>query len=436
MNYGVNSGLIYPLGSCTMKYNPIINEVIASHPKILEAHPDQDPMTIQGTLEFLYKLKQGYLSVTGMDDATLQPSAGAAGEWTGIMLIRAYHKDHDDNEHRTEIIIPDSAHGTNPASAAMAGYKTVEVPSGPDGCVNLEALKSVVGRQTAGLMLTNPNTLGIFDRQISEIAGIVHDVGGLMYYDGANLNAIMGKCRPGDMGFDVIHVNLHKTFSTPHGGGGPGSGPVGCKKILAEYLPVPEIVYSNGAYLLSYDKPKSIGKVHGYNGNVNVMLKAYVYMLTMGPSGLKEASELSVLNANYIARKLQVVKGLSLPFAPEKPRMHEAVISAKVLSDETGVRALNIAKNLLDKGLHAPTIYFPLIVPEALMIEPTETESKEALDDFIEVVKRTAELAYISPEEVLKAPLNTVVGKLDEAKAAHPKTICLSWRKLCMLPTE
>jgi glycine dehydrogenase subunit 2 len=436
MNYGVNSGLIYPLGSCTMKYNPIINEVLASNSKITEIHPDQDPSTVQGVLEFLYKLKQGVLAITGMDDATLQPAAGAHGEWTGIMLIRAYHKDRGELVQRNEIIVPDSAHGTNPASAAMAGYKIVEVPSTPDGTVNLEALKAVVGPQTAGLMLTNPNTLGIFDHQIAEIADIVHNAGGLMYYDGANLNAIMGKCRPGDMGFDVVHVNLHKTFSTPHGGGGPGSGPVGVKTILSPYLPIPDIVFKDNKYSLNHHKPKSIGKVHGYNGNVNVMLKAYTYMLTMGPKGLKEASELSVLNANYIARKLMDTKGLSLPFAPEKPRMHEAVLSAQKMSGETTVRALNVAKNLLDYGLHASTIYFPLIVPEAMMIEPTETEPVEALDDFIEVVKKTCELAYTNPQEALKAPVNTVVGKLDEAKAAHPKSICLSWRRLCQLITE
>jgi glycine dehydrogenase subunit 2 len=419
-----------------MKYNPIINEVLAGHPSLTGAHPDQDPSTVQGILEFLYKLKQGYLSVTGMDDATLQPAAGAHGEWTGIMLIRSYHQEHGDLARRTEIIVPDSAHGTNPASAAMAGFKIIEIPSGSDGCVDLEALRAVAGPHTAGLMLTNPNTLGLFEHQIAEIAEIVHKVGGLMYYDGANLNAIMGKCRPGDMGFDVVHVNLHKTFSTPHGGGGPGSGPVGCKAILAKYLPVPDIVYKDGKYDLSYDKPHSIGKVHGYYGNVNVMLKAYTYMLTMGPKGLKEASELSVLNANYIARKLKDTKGLSLPFAPEKPRMHEAVLSAQKLNEDTTVRSLNVAKNLLDYGLHAPTVYFPLIVPEALMIEPTETEPVEALDDFIEVVKNTCEVAYTNPQEALKAPVNTVVGRLDEAKAAHPKTICLSWRKLCQLIEE
>ena len=433
MNYGVNSGIIYPLGSCTMKYNPIINEVLASHPRMLGAHPDQDPSTVQGVLEFMYNLKQGYLQVTGMDDATLQPAAGAHGEWTGIMLIRAYHKYRGELGNRTEIIIPDSAHGTNPASAAMGGFQTVEVLSGEDGCVDIDALKAVAGEKTAGLMLTNPNTLGIFDNKIAEISKIVHEVGGLMYYDGANLNAIMGKCRPGDMGFDVVHVNLHKTFATPHGGGGPGSGPVGVKSHLAGFLPVPTIEEKNGVYSLNYDKPKSIGKVHGYYGNVNVMLKAYAYMLTLGGTGLREASELSVLNSNYIARKLKDTRGLSLPYSPEKPRMHEAVLSAAKMNEETGVRALNIAKRLLDYGIHAPTIYFPMIVHEALMIEPTETESVEVLDDFIDAVKKISEMAYSKPEEVLKAPMNTVVGKLDEPRAAHPKTICLSWRRYCSL---
>jgi glycine dehydrogenase subunit 2 len=436
MNYGVNSGIIYPLGSCTMKYNPIINEVLAGNVNITEAHPNQELSTVQGLLEFLYKFKQMYLNITGMDDATLQPAAGAHGEWTGIMLIRAYHEERGELSKRTEIIIPDSAHGTNPASAAVAGFKIVEVPSGPDGCVNLEALKAVVGPQTAGLMLTNPNTLGIFDYQIAEISKIIHDAGGLMYYDGANLNAIMGKCRPGDMGFDVVHVNLHKTFSTPHGGGGPGSGPVGCKSFLSKYLPIPDIEKHGGMYTLTYNHPKSIGKVHGFMGNINVILKAYIYALSMGGAGLKESSEYAVLNTNYIAKKLMGVKGLTLPFAPEKPRKHEVVFSAAKMSEETGIRALNIAKNLLDIGIHAPTIYFPLIVPEAIMIEPTETEPLEAIDELIDGIKAASALAYSNPEEALKAPLNTTIGKLDEAKAAHPKTICLSWRRLCQLFDE
>ena len=433
-NYGVNSGLIYPLGSCTMKYNPVINEVLAGHPKITEIHPDQDDASVQGTLEFLYTLNEGFLEVTGMDDASLQPAAGAHGEYLGILLIRAYHADRGELEARREIIIPDSAHGTNPASAVMAGFKTVEVPSIEDGGVDLEALKSVVGPQTAGLMLTNPNTLGIFDSNIHKIADIVHEVGGLMYYDGANLNAVMGKCRPGDMGFDIVHVNLHKTFSTPHGGGGPGAGPIGVKALLADFLPVPTVEESDGVYRLSWDRPKTVGKIHGYHGNVNVMLKAYTYMLTLGGEGLKEASELSVLNSNYIAQKLKDVKGYSLPYGEGKWRMHEAVLSASKMNEETGVRALNISKKLLDYGIHAPTTYFPLIVPEALMIEPTETEPLEALDEFIEAMKKISELAYSDPEEVLKAPTNTTIGRLDEVRASHPKTICLSWGTYCKLP--
>ena len=279
MNYGVNSGLIYPLGSCTMKYNPIINEVLAGHPKIVDIHPLQEDETIQGILKLLHTLKTYFLDITGMDDATLQPPAGAAGEWTGIMLMRAYHEENGELDQRNEIIVPDSAHGTNPASAHMGGFKTVEIPSSEEGTIDLEALEAALGPQTSGLMLTNPNTIGVFESEISEISKMVHDEGGLMYYDGANLNAIMGWCRPGDMGFDVVHSNLHKTFSTPHGGGGPGSGPVGVKDFLSEYLPVPVIVESEGAYRLDWDKPKSIGKVHGFHGNVNVSLKAYTYML-------------------------------------------------------------------------------------------------------------------------------------------------------------
>ncbi len=428
MNYGVNSGAFYPLGSCTMKYNPVINEVLASNPGLTELHPEQDESTVQGVLEMMYQLKRWLLEITGMDDGTLQPAAGAHGEFLGCLLIRAYHEDRGEIDVRREIIVPDSAHGTNPASAMMAGFRVVEIPSGEDGCVDLEALRSVVGEHTAGMMLTNPNTLGIFESDIVEIASIIHDAGGLMYYDGANLNAILGRCRPGDMGFDIVHLNLHKTFSTPHGGGGPGSGPVLVKDFLSDFLPVPTVERGEEGYYLSYDRPKTIGKIHGYYGNVNPMLKAYAYILSMGPEGLKEAAEISVLNANYIARKLMKVRGITLPRAPERPRKHEAVLSASEMERETGVRTLNIAKALLDRGLHAPTIYFPLIVPEALMIEPTETEPLEALEAFIKAVREISDLAYNRPEEVLSAPRNTAVGRLDEAKAAHPKTLCLSWR--------
>jgi glycine dehydrogenase subunit 2 len=433
MNYGVNSGRIYPLGSCTMKYNPIINEVLAGHHKLTEVHPLQNESSTQGILELLYNLQQHFLELTGMDDTSLQPAAGAHGEWTGIMLMRAFHKDRDELQTRKEVIIPDSAHGTNPASAIMAGFKTVEIPSNEKGTVDIDALQAAVGPQTAGLMLTNPNTLGIFENKVNEISKIIHDNGGLMYYDGANLNAIMGWCRPGDMGFDIIHSNLHKTFSTPHGGGGPGSGPVAVKSFLGEYLPVPTIIKKSGRYSLDWDKPKSIGKIHGFWGNINVMVKAYAYMYTLGSTGLKEASELSVLNSNYIAKKLKDVKGYSLPYDPEKPRKHEAVLSALNMEEDTHVRALNVSKKLLDYGLHSPTTYFPLIVPEALMIEPTETEPLEALNEFIDAMKEISKLAYSNPEEVLSAPHNTAVGKLDEARAAHPKTICLSWRKYCSL---
>ena len=433
MNYGVNSGKIYPLGSCTMKYNPIINEILAGHPQITGVHPLQTPESTQGILKMLYNLKTYFLDITGMHDATLQPSAGAAGEWTGMMTMRAYHKDNGDLEKRTEVIIPDSAHGTNPASAVMAGFKTVEIPSNKHGLVDLEALNAAVGPNTAGLMLTNPNTIGVFESEIKEISKVIHDAGGLMYYDGANLNAIMGWCRPGDMGFDIIHSNLHKTFSTPHGGGGPGAGPVGVKDFLADFLPVPEILENEGKYTLNWDKPKTIGKVHGFHGNTGVSLKAYTYMITMGGRGLKESSELAVLNANYVGRILEREKGYALTYDPEKPRKHEVVLSAGPMLEDTGVSALYVSKKLLDYGLHSPTTYFPLIVPEALMIEPTESEPVEALDDFIEAMKEINDLAYTEPEEVLSAPHNTAVGKLDEARAAHPKTICLSWRKYCQL---
>ena len=436
MNYGVNSGLIYPLGSCTMKYNPIINEILAGHPKITGVHPLQTPESTQGTLKMLYNLKKHFLEITGMDEATLQPSAGAAGEWTGMMIIRAYHKDNGELDKRTEVIIPDSAHGTNPASSIMAGFKTVEIASNEHGMVDLEALSAAVGPNTAGLMLTNPNTIGVFEAEIKEIGKIIHDAGGLMYYDGANLNAIMGWCRPGDMGFDIIHSNLHKTFSTPHGGGGPGAGPVGVKEALAGFLPVPGIVEKDGVYSLDWDKPKSIGKVHGFHGNVGVSLKAYAYMYTMGGSGLKESSELAVLNANYISRQLMNEKGYELSPDPKKPRKHEAVLSAAPMLEDTGVSALYVSKKILDYGLHAPTTYFPLIVPEALMIEPTESEPVESLDAFIEAMREINELAYSNPEEVLSAPHNTAVGRLDEARAAHPRTICLSWRKYCQLMAD
>jgi len=427
MNYGVDSGL-YPLGSCTMKYNPKINELLANLPTIGMLHPYQDESTVQGILEILYMLERWLAEITGTYEVCLQPAAGAHGELLGTLLMRAYHKLNGECEKRSEIVVPDSAHGTNPASAAMAGYNVIVVPSDDEGCVSLGALKAAVSERTAGLMLTNPNTLGIFEKNIDEIARIVHEAGGLIYYDGANLNPLLCKARPGDMGFDIVHINIHKTFGTPHGGGGPGAGPVGVSKELAKFLPVPRTTFDGTRYCLDYDKPHSVGKIRSFYGNVAVLLKAYVYILSLGYEGLKEVAEVSVLNANYLMRKLKGIRGLTLPYNNEKPRKHECVLSAKLLKNETGVSALNVAKRLLDYGLHAPTIYFPLIVDEALMIEPTETFEKEELDRFAVAMQKICEEAYKNPETVLKAPHNVAVSRLDEVKASHPRTMALSWR--------
>jgi len=429
MNYCVDLGP-YPLGSCTMKYNLRISERLVKHEGLAWVHPYQDEETVQGLLEIMYKLGKWLAKITGMYEFCLQPSAGAHGELLGALIIRAYHKLNGELGKRKEMIVPDSAHGTNPASAAMAGFKVVVVPSGEDGCIDVEALKSAVSEKTAGLMLTNPNTLGLFERRIIEVADIIHEVGGLLYYDGANLNAIMGRVRPGDMGFDIVHLNLHKTFGTPHGGGGPGSGPVGVVEELEKFLPVPRIAYDSKRYYLDYNKPYSIGKIKSFYGNVAVLVKAYVYILSMGAEGLKEASEIAVLNSNYLMRKLEKIKGFTLPYAPEVPRKHEFVLSAKEMYKETGVRTLNVAKRLLDHGLHAPTIYFPLIVEEALMIEPTESQTKEDLDLYAEVMRRISEEAYKEPKKVLEAPYNTAVRRIDEARASHPRTMALSWRML------
>jgi len=363
-----------------------------------------------------------------MDKLSLQSSAGAHGELVGTLIMRAYHKSKGQLETRTEMIVPDAAHGTNPASATMAGFKVVIVPSDNEGCVDIEALKAAVGEQTAGLMLTNPNTIGVFEKNILEISEIVHSAGGLLYYDGANLNAILGKTRPGDVGFDIVHVNIHKTFATPHGGGGPGAGPIGVVEKLEDLLPVPTLEFDGEKYRLNYDKPLSIGKVRAFYGNVNVLLKAYAYILSMGAEGLEEVAELSVLNANYVARKILKAKGYDLPYSPERPRKHEFVVSASKLNKETGVRALNISKRLLDYGVHAPTMYFPLIVDEALMVEPTETESKEDLDSFIKAMTRISEEAYENLKAVLEAPQNTTVARVDDVKASHPKSMCIAWR--------
>ncbi len=429
MNYGVDSG-IYPLGSCTMKYNPKINEEIAAHPGVTYVHPYQDEKTVQGNLRIMWELERWLKEITGMDRFTLQPAAGANGEFTGVSIIRAYHLDRG-NTGRNEMLVPDSAHGTNPASAAMAGFKVVEIPSNENGTVDLEALEDAVGERTAGLMLTNPNTLGIFEDEILEIAKVVHRAGGILYYDGANINAVLGKIRPGDMGFDVVHLNLHKTFSTPHGGGGPGSGPVGVKEFLKDYLPVPLVAYDeeNDRYYLDYDVPKSIGKVKELYGNFAVMVRALTYLKIMGRNGLREASEVAVLNANYITQKLKGTKGYELPH--RELRKHETVFSAEPMKKETGVTALDVSKRLLDFGLHAPTIYFPLIVHEALMIEPTETVSREELDAYVEALRKISEEAYSNPEIVKSAPHSTAIRRVDDVLAVRkPITTWRTYREL------
>lgn len=411
-NHGVDSGF-YPLGSCTMKYNPKINEDVARLPGFAHIHPLQDESSVQGALELMYDLMEHLKEITGMDEVTLQPAAGAHGEWTGLMLIRAYHEANGDF-HKTKVIIPDSAHGTNPASATVAGFETITVKSNEFGLVDIDDLKRVVGSDTAALMLTNPNTLGLFEENIVEMAEIVHAVGGKLYYDGANLNAIMGKARPRDMGFDVVHLNLHKTFTGPHGGGGPGSGPVGVKKELIPFLPKPVLVKKNNEFFFDYDRPQSIGRVKPFYGNFGINVRAYTYIRTMGPDGLRQVTENAVINANYMMRSLAPY--YDLPY--DRHCKHEFVISGR-RQKKLGVRTLDIAKRLLDFGFHPPTIYFPLNVEESMMIEPTETESKETLDAFIETMIQIAKEAEENPEIVQEAPHTTVVGRLDETKAAR-----------------
>ena len=419
-NYGVDSGF-YPLGSCTMKYNPKINEDIASMESLAQMHPLQNPQSAQGNLEILYNMDRYLSEILGMEKVTLQPAAGAQGEMTGLMIIKAYHM-HRQDSNRVKIIVPDSSHGTNPASAALAGFEVVHIPSDEKGCVDIKALEDILDDTVAGLMLTNPNTLGLFEEDILKISEMVHGCGGLLYYDGANMNAIMGVARPGDMGFDIAHVNLHKTFSTPHGGGGPGSGPIGVVKELVPFLPVPVIEKENDYYTLDYDRPLSIGKVKSFYGNFGVVLRAYAYIRTMGAQGLKAASQTAVLNANYIRKKLEDL--YEIPH--NRICMHEFVLSAQRQA-KNGVTALDIAKNLLDKGIHPPTIYFPLIVHEGMMIEPTETESPETLDTFIEVMRDLAIKAQEDPESLKDAPKATYVSRLDEVKAA--RTPVLRWKK-------
>jgi len=410
----------YPLGSCTMKYNPRIAEKLASLKGFSTLHPYEPEELVQGALKIMFELGKFLCEIGGFDAITLQPSAGAHGELTGLLLIRAYHE--HKGKKRTKVIIPDSAHGTNPASCTLAGYRAVEIKSGKDGCIDIDRLRGELDEETAAVMITNPNTLGLFEEKIAEIAELTHSVGALLYGDGANLNALMGISRPGDMGFDVLHFNLHKTFAAPHGGGGPGSGPVAVKKELEPFLPVPVIVERDGKYHLDYDRPLSIGKVKTFYGNFSVMIKAYIYIRMMGAEGLKRVSENAVLSARYVINKLKEV--YDLPY--DKPPMHEGVLSGKKFK-EYGVKTLDIAKRLLDYGFHPPTIYFPLIVEEAIMIEPTETETKETLDAFIEAMLKIAKEAKENPQLLKEAPHTTPVRRLDEVKAA--KEPILRWKK-------
>ncbi|MBU1936348.1 aminomethyl-transferring glycine dehydrogenase subunit GcvPB [bacterium] len=403
----------YPLGSCTMKYNPKINDEIAAHPGFAALHPKQPTGTVQGALQVMHELSEALCQITGMDAVTLQPSAGAQGELTALLMFRAYLIKRDGHPRR-KIIIPDSAHGTNPASIATAGYDVVQVVSGSDGLVDLDSLKQVLDENTAALMITNPNTLGLFESKIAEITSRVHDAGALVYMDGANLNALMGIARPGDMGFDACHLNLHKTFSTPHGGGGPGSGPVVIRKFLEPFLPKPVLKIKDDIFFWDWERPDSIGHIHGFYGNFSIMVRALAYILAMGSDGLRAVSENAIINANYL--RVRLAEYFDLPY--NRLCMHEVVFSGSRQKTH-GVKTLDMAKRLLDFGFHPPTVYFPLIVSEALMIEPTETESKETMDRFVNAMKRIAKEAETEPEQLKNAPTTTPVQRLDEVAAAR-----------------
>lgn len=421
LNFGVDTGM-YPLGSCTMKYNPKINEEIIANPKLARLHPKQDDYQVQGALEAMYTLQKSLCEISAMDYMTLQPAAGAHGEITAITIFKKYHEVNGNTE-KNEIIVPDSAHGTNPATAAMAGYKVVEVKSNANGVVDVEDLRKVVNEKTAGLMLTNPNTLGLFETKIKEIAEIVHEAGGLLYYDGANANAILGHARPGDMGFDAIHFNVHKTFSTPHGGGGPGAGPVGVKKFLRDYLPKPIVEKDGDKYFLDYSMEHSIGRMKDFQGHFGILMRALTYILTMGSDGLKCASTTAVLNANYLQAQLKDDYNLPHDFICK----HEFVLGGLKDDCDGQVKTLDVAKRLLDMGFHPPTVYFPLIVHEALMVEPTETEPKQTLDEFVAAMKQIAQEARENKDILLEAPISTVVRRPDETEAA--KKLILTYKK-------
>jgi glycine dehydrogenase subunit 2 len=415
MNYGVDTGF-YPLGSCSMKYNPKSAEAAAAWPGFARVHPLQPDATAQGVLELLWRLERALCEITGMARATLQPPAGASGELTGLLIMRAHHE--AQGRQRTKVLIPNAAHGTNPASVRLGGYQAVSVPADERGQVDVEALRSLADDEVAGLMLTNPNTLGLFEERIEEITSVVHEVGGLVYYDGANLNAILGKCRPGDMGFDIVHVNTHKTFATPHGGGGPGAGPVGVVEHLVPFLPVPRVERdeTTGAYRLDVDAPSTIGRMHGFHGNIGVLVRAYLYVFLHGADGLEEVAERAVLNANYLATLLPGETPLAFP---DGRPMHEFVATATPLEKETGIRAMDLAKRLIDLGYHPSTVYFPLVVDEAMMMEPTETETKETLEAFAAALAQAVAEAASDPELLHEAPVTTPVRRLDEAKAAR-----------------
>jgi glycine dehydrogenase subunit 2 len=412
-NFGIDTGF-YPLGSCTMKHNPRVNERAAALPGFRDLHPHQEEKGAQGALELMWRLQRMLAEIAGLPAVTLQPAAGSQGELTGLMLMRAYFADRGEAAQRDTIVTADTAHGTNPASVTMAGYRLEKVATTDRGNLDLEDLRSKVGERTAGLMLTNPSTLGLFDEGIEEVAKIFHDAGALLYYDGANLNAVVGRSRPGDMGFDIVHFNLHKTFSQPHGGGGPGGGPVAVRDSIAPFLPAPLVERDGDTFRLDYDCPKSIGRVRGFAGPFGVFVRSYAFMRAYGP-GLRDMSDVAVLNANYLLARLRDV--YELPF--DRHCMHEFVLSARRLKREHGITALDVAKRLMDYGIHPPTIYFPLVVSEALMIEPTETETKERLDGFVDAMREIAREAGEDPEELRSAPHVRPVGRLDEVRAAR-----------------
>ncbi len=413
-NHHVDRAL-YPLGSCTMKYNPKVNEATSRAEGFVGLHPFAPQACAQGALALMYDLTQWLADIAGMDAVTLQPAAGAQGEMAGVLLMRAYHEANGEGETRTKVLFPDSAHGTNPATAAMAGFEAVELPSNPEGRVDIDALREALDDSVAGMMLTNPNTLGKFESEIIEICDLVHQAGGLMYMDGANLNALMGVARPGDMGYDIVHFNLHKTFSTPHGGGGPGSGPVAVTAELEPFLPVPRVVrLDDGSFALDWDRPESFGKLHGFYGNFGVLVRAWTYMRMLGRQGIRDTAEAAVLNSAYLTALLEPY--YELPFGRG---MHESVFSGSEIKKRTGVKTMDIAKRLLDYGFHAPTVYFPLNVPEALMTEPTETETKEELERYAAACIAIVAEAEKDPDLVTSAPHDTPMGRLDEGRAAR-----------------